>query len=100
MDAIFTVNRHAKTALKPKMLYTLKNNAIERLIYDSKAQKLGIHNSMVLVRCEEYLFHFPPTIDDIKKLPRLTYSTNHFNPNNHMPLSKAKRILREYIMMM
>ncbi len=39
--AIFTVNRHAKTALNPSFLYLLKKNAIEKLLEEGKAKKRG-----------------------------------------------------------
>lgn len=37
--AIFTVNRHAKTALNPSFLYLLKKKAIEKLLEEGKAKK-------------------------------------------------------------
>ena len=43
--AIFTVNRHAKTALNPSFLYLLKKKAIEKLLEEGKAKKVGLHFS-------------------------------------------------------
>ncbi len=44
-QAIFTVNRHAKTALNPKYLYILKKNALNKMIQEQKATKIGLHFS-------------------------------------------------------
>lgn len=38
--AIYTVNRHAKTAPDNKPLYELKRLALEKMILDSRAKKL------------------------------------------------------------
>ena len=36
--AIYTINRHAKTAPKPQHLYYLKNEAIKKLLAKNKAK--------------------------------------------------------------
>lgn len=38
-QAIFTVNRHAKTAINPKFLYKLKKTAIDKMIQEKKRQR-------------------------------------------------------------
>ena len=40
-QAIFIVNRHAKTAPNPKFLYKLKFTALHKLIREGKAKKIG-----------------------------------------------------------
>jgi hypothetical protein len=105
--AIFTVNRHAKTATDPKFLYLLKKKALEKMIQEGKALKVGLHfsehpkysqqQSDVLVRCGDYTFHIPPSKADFKQLPhlgKLDHSTR--NPKCHMSLSQAKHLLQVY----
>ncbi|WP_407644168.1 YkyB family protein [Falsibacillus albus] len=105
--ALFTVNRHAKTATNPKFLYNLKRQAICKMIKEGKAKKIGLHfsenpkfskqQSDVLVKCGEYLFHIPPSKDDFENLThlgQLDHSTR--NPNYRMPLNQAKKLLQQY----
>lgn len=80
-QAIFTVNRHAKTATNPKYLYKLKKATIEKMIIEKKASKVGLHfsenpkyskqQSDVLVKCGDYTFHIPPSKQDFQELPHL-----------------------------
>ena len=105
--AIFTVNRHAKTAVNPKYLYSLKKNALLNMIKEGKAVKKGLHfsrnpknsrqQSDVLVLCGEYTFHMPPCKEDFAKLPHLGQLNDLIrNPRCSMSLSKAKGILEAY----
>ncbi|WP_027408315.1 YkyB family protein [Anoxybacteroides tepidamans] len=105
--AIFTVNRHAKTALNPSFLYLLKKKAIEKLINEGKAKKVGLHfspnprnsqqQSDVLVSVGEYYFHIPPTKEDFATLPHLgALNSSYRNPVIRMPLSQAKALLQSY----
>ncbi|KMJ58438.1 hypothetical protein AB685_11160 [Bacillus sp. LL01] len=105
--AIFTVNRHAKTAPDPKFLYTLKRKALEKLITEGKATKKGLHfsrnpknsrqQSDVLVLAGEYYFHLPPTKEDFTDLPHLGELNDHYrNPKANMSLSVAKNLLQRY----
>jgi len=105
--AIFTVNRHAKTALNPSYLYLLKKKAIEKLISEGKAQKVGLHfspnpryskqQSDVLVSVGNYFFHIPPTKDDFVHLPHLgSLNQSYRNPVEKMSLSQAKALLQAY----
>ena len=41
--AIYTVNRHAKTATNNRELYSLKNKAIQQLLQSGDAKKIGLH---------------------------------------------------------
>jgi len=106
-QAIFTVNRHAKTALNPKFLYTLKKVALNKMIQEKKAMKTGLHfsrnpkfsqqQSDVLVECGEYLFHIPPTKEDFELLPHLGHLDQHSrNPKTRMSLNQAKQLLQDY----
>jgi len=106
-QAIFTVNRHAKTAINPKFLYSLKKQALEKMIKEEKATKTGLHfsrnprfsqqQSDVLVKCGDYTFHIPPTKEDFEELPHLGHLDQHSrNPKTRMSLSKAKQLLQEY----
>ncbi|MBB5323869.1 hypothetical protein HNQ34_000961 [Anoxybacillus tepidamans] len=105
--AIFTVNRHAKTALNPSFLYLLKKKAIEKLLDEGKAKKVGLHfspnpkysqqQSDVLVAVGEYYFHIPPTKEDFATLPHLgALNGSYRNPVVKMSLSQAKALLQSY----
>jgi|APAga8741244001_1050109.scaffolds.fasta_scaffold56585_1 YkyB-like protein len=105
--AIFTVNRHAKTATNPKYLYALKKCALLKMIKEGKAEKKGLHfsrnpknsrqQSDVLVSCGEYTFHMPPCKEDFTVLPHLGRLSEQIrNPRCSMGLSKAKSILEVY----
>ncbi|QPC46166.1 YkyB family protein [Mangrovibacillus cuniculi] len=106
-QAIFTVNRHAKTATNPTYLYSLKKVALERLISEGKAKKIGLHfsknpklakqRSDVLVECGEYLFHIPPKKEDFQNLPHLGKLDQSFrNPKTRLSLTDAKYLLSTY----
>lgn len=105
--AIYTVNRHAKTAPDPKFLYTLKKSALEKLILTGNAKKTGLHfsrkhtksqqQSSVLVECGDYSFHIPPTKEDMVNLPHLGDLDDGFhNEKTYYALSRAKRLLSGY----
>lgn len=106
-QAIFAVNRHAKTALDPKFLYGLKKAALKKMIIEKKATKTGLHfsrnpklsqqQSDVIVECGDYTFHIPPTKEDFTNLPHLGHLDTQFrNPKTRMSLNMAKRLLQEY----
>jgi hypothetical protein len=106
-QAIFIVNRHAKTATNPKFLYKLKKTAIEKMVQEGKAKKIGLHfsdnprfsqqQSDVLVQCGEYSFHIPPSKQDFELLPHLGKLNQYTrNPKCHMPLNQAKQLLQAY----
>ncbi|MBA2874181.1 YkyB family protein [Thermaerobacillus caldiproteolyticus] len=105
--AIFTVNRHAKTALNPSFLYLLKKKTIAKLLKEGKARKVGLHfsrnpkysqqQSDVLVAIGDYYFHIPPTKEDFANLPHLgALNDSYRNPVTRMPLSQAKALLQAY----
>ncbi|GAB3068368.1 YkyB family protein [Virgibacillus ainsalahensis] len=106
--ALFTINRHAKTAPEPKHLYFIKKEAINRLLKEKKAEKVGLHfsdhpkfsnqHSTLLVKVDNYYFHVPPSKDDFKELEHLgTLDQNYRNPQTKMSLSQAKKIVYRYI---
>ncbi|WP_246234810.1 YkyB family protein [Bacillus aquiflavi] len=106
-QAIFTVNRHAKTAPNPKYLYRLKHEALKKLLKEGKAKKIGLHfsknpkfsqqQSDVLVECGKYSFHIPPSKQDFQTLPHLG-KLNHLvrNPKTRLSLNEAKKMLELY----
>ena len=67
-QALFIVNRHAKTAPNPKFLYKLKHESLKKLIEEGKAKKVGLHfsenprnskqQSDVLVECGRLYFSY------------------------------------------
>lgn len=107
-QAIFIVNRHAKTAPNPKYLYHLKHEALKKLIEVGEAKKIGLHFSQnprfsqqqsdVLVQCGRYTFHIPPTKHDFQQLPHLGKLDRYVrNPKTRLSLSEAKRILEKFV---
>jgi len=106
--AIFTVNRHAKAAPKPQHLYEIKKQAIEKLLKEKKAKKIGLHfsnnpklsnqHSTLLVKVANYYFHMPPSKEDFQTLKHLGSLDEDFrNPRTKMALSYAKKIIYNYI---
>jgi len=106
--AIFTINRHAKTAPEPQHLYYIKKETINRLLNEDKAQKIGLHfsnhpkfsnqHSTLLVKVGNYYFHIPPSKEDFKQLEHLgKLDQNYRNPRTKMSLSQAKKIVYQYI---
>ncbi|WP_286231350.1 YkyB family protein [Neobacillus mesonae] len=106
-QAVFIVNRHAKTAINPKFLYKLKQESLKRLIEEGKAKKVGLHfsenprnsqqQSDCLVECGRYFFHIPPAKADFTNLPHLGKLDGQVrNPKTIMSLNTAKAILQSY----
>lgn len=106
--AVFVVNRHAKVAPDPRHLYTLKKQAIQKLLDEKKAKKIGLHfsenpkksqqHSTLLVQIGEFYFHIPPEKSDFKNNKHLGHLDQTYrNPKVIMSLSKAKRILYQYL---
>ena len=106
-QAIFTVNRHAKTAPNPKFLYQLKHEALKKMLLEGKANKVGLHfsnnpklsqqQSDVLVVCGNYSFHIPPAKEDFSLLPHLGKLSEHVqNPKSRLSLVSAKMLLLSY----
>ncbi|WP_203246058.1 YkyB family protein [Sporosarcina beigongshangi] len=106
--AIYTVNRHAKTAPDNKQLYSLKKKAIDKLIRLGKAEKVGLHfvdnpkfskqHSTVLVRCDNFLFHTIPEKEDFNTLPHLgQQDPTSRNPQERMSLKLARELLSLYV---
>jgi|SRR5690625_585290 len=107
-QAIFIINRHAKAALKPQHLYSIKKQAIDKLLKEKKAEKIGLHfsnnpklsnqHSTLLVKVADYFFHIPPVKEDFKELPHLgSLDQQYRNPQTQMSLSQAKKIIYQYI---
>lgn len=106
--AIYTINRHAKTALKPQHLYYIKKAAIERLLKEKRAKKIGLHfarnpklsnqYSTLLVKVGDYYFHLPPSREDFQTLEHLGELDEEYrNPRTTMGLNYAKKIIYDYI---
>lgn len=106
--ALFTINRHAKTAPEPDHLYNIKKEAIHKLLKEKRAKKIGLHftrgaklsnqHSTVLIQVDKYYFHVPPSKEDFKKLKHLgSLDQNYRNPPTKMPLSRAKKLIYKYI---
>ncbi|GEK32727.1 YkyB family protein [Kurthia sibirica] len=107
-QAICSVNKHAKTAPDNKGLYTLKKEAINKLLHLKLAKRVGLHfvdhprfsqqQSSVLISCANYYFHTLPKKEDFKLLKHLGHlDKNYRNPIERMALSRAKTILNEFL---
>jgi len=106
--ALFTINRHAKTALEPQHLYHIKKETISKLLLEKKAKKIGLHfsdhpklsnqHSTLLVQVDDYYFHILPEKKDFEELKHLgALDKSYRNPRTKMSLSHAKRIVYQYI---
>lgn len=106
--AIYTVNRHAKTAPNNKQLYALKKRALDKLLHSGCAKKIGLHfvdnpkfskqHSTVLVRCGDFLFHTIPDKEDFTSLPHLgEQDRTARNPQERMSLKTARELLDDYV---
>ena len=106
--AIFTINRHAKTASEPQHLYQIKKEAIDRLLSENRAKKIGLHfsnhpkfsnqHSTILISVGDYYFHILPEKQDFEELDHLgALDENYRNPRTKMSLSHAKKIIYQYI---
>ncbi|HLR41434.1 MAG TPA: YkyB family protein [Virgibacillus sp.] len=106
--AVYTINRHAKTAPEPQHLYHIKKETINRLLRENRAKKVGLHfsdhpklsnqHSTSLIKVDNYYFHIPPTKEDFKELEHLgTLDQSYRNPKTKMSLSQAKRVVYRYI---
>jgi len=106
--AIYTVNRHAKTAPDNRQLYALKKMAIDKLLSSGIAEKIGLHfvenpkfskqHSTVLVKCDEFLFHTIPEKEDFNTLPHLgQQDPTSRNPQERMSLNTARELLSKYV---
>lgn len=107
-QAIYTVNRHAKTAPEPQHLYFLKNETIKKLLAEKRARKVGLHysnrpklshqHSILLIEVGDYYFHILPHKHDLDHLPHLGHIDNsHQNPHVQMSLNQAKHTIHNYI---
>lgn len=105
-QAIFTVNRHAKTAPDNQFLYALKKEALTVMILQDRAHKIGLHfsknprksqqQSSVLVKCGNYYFHMLPKKEDFENLEHLgQLDESYRNPPSRMNLKMAKEMLSE-----
>lgn len=107
--AIYVVNRHAKTSPNPQKLYQLKTMAIEKLLEEGRAKKVGLQQSPnpskyhhqtsnTLVKIGEYGFHILSTREDMLNLPHLgDWSEDFRNPSDSFPLRQAVQLLEKFV---
>jgi hypothetical protein len=107
-QAIYIVNKHAKTATDSRYLYQLKKESIEKLLKEKKAFKKGLHFSPnpklcqqrvdTIIELDQYLFHIPSSKEDRELLPHLGERDQHYrNPKTNFSLKKAKGILEIFL---
>lgn len=113
--ALYTINRHAKTALESTELYNLKKKVLKKLVTENRAKKIGLEystnprvglqSSVVLVKVgtddtePAFYFHTLAEKDDFKLNLKHKGKINHDlnNPRVHMGLEAAKTILYKYL---
>lgn len=112
--ALYTVNRHAKTAIDSSELYYLKRKTIKKLLSENLAKKLyleysnnpsrGLQSSVVVVEvgtenCKTpYYFHTIAEKEDFKNLQHKGKMNQEMrNTQVNMSLNKAKNILYNYL---
>ncbi|MDQ0254850.1 hypothetical protein J2S74_002229 [Evansella vedderi] len=111
--ALYTVNRHAKTAIDSSELYYLKKTVLKKLVHEKFAEKVslefstnprsGLQSSVVLVRVgaadseQPFFFHTLAEKGDFKLEHRGKINHNLQNPRVHMGLETAKSILYKYL---
>ena len=105
--AIYIINKHAKTAPDNEFLYKLKKAALDKMMENGLAEKVGLQSvpnpkfsrrqSAVLITCGEFHFHLPPTREEMKALPHLGEpDPDYRNPKVRLGLKAAKQILQDY----
>lgn len=111
--ALFTVNRHAKTALDSRELYDLKKRTLTKLLRERLAEKValefskdprhGLQSSVVLVKVgtntseTTFYFHMLAEKEDFKLRHNGKSDEAIRNPRVSMPLDTAKKILYRYL---
>lgn len=113
--ALYSVNRHVKTATDKRELYDLKNKTLQKLIKVGHAEKMwheysnnpgkSKQSTVVLVKVgsktqgELHYFHMLPEKDDYESLKHKgVVSTQDLrNPKSNMSLTIAKKILQKFI---
>ncbi|RXZ01506.1 YkyB family protein [Fictibacillus sp. S7] len=101
--AIYVINNHAKNA---PILYSLKYRAIQQLLKEGRAEKIGLQYSPnpgkalrrldVLVRIEDFFFHQPSTKEDRRTLKVVERDSSFRNPKERMSIFRAKQIINAY----
>lgn len=112
--ALYTINRHAKTALNPSELYHLKKTTLKKLLAEKRAEKVGLQystnprnglqSSVLLIKVgtttSEFTFYFHMLAEkgdfdlNLKHTGKIDHNIN--NPKVHMGLETAKSILYRY----
>ncbi|OIJ19431.1 hypothetical protein BKP45_13375 [Anaerobacillus alkalidiazotrophicus] len=113
--ALYSVNRHAKTAIVKRDLYEIKNNTLQKLINIGHAKKLWLEYStqpgkakqstVVLVKVgiktkgNPHFFHMIPEKEDYITLKHkgVVCPQDLHNPKSSMSLNTAKKILLQFI---
>ncbi|MBU9713029.1 YkyB family protein [Evansella tamaricis] len=111
--ALYTINRHAKTALDSSELYYLKRKSLKKLETQNLAEKVcreystnpskGLQSSVVLVKVgtpeSEYQFYFHTIAEKGDSQLKHTGKINNDlkNPRIHMRLDAAKTILYNFL---
>lgn len=115
-QAIYVVNCRAKIVPDASMLYSLKHEAIKKLVSEKRATRLCVHRFkrvhqfhsirdvkvdintiFTLVSCGEYIFHYPAERQDLKDLLFKEKIIGIRNPRSEMSYSTAKRLLLQYL---
>lgn len=113
--ALYSVNRHVKTAIDKRELYELKSKTLQKLLKIGHAKKMWLEYSakpgkskqstVLLVKVgiktqgEPHYFHMIPDKDDYGSLKHQGVVTDQDlrNPKSNMSLKLAKSILLKFI---
>lgn len=114
-QALYSANRHVKTAIDKRELYDLKSKTLQKLIKIGHAEKMWLEYSahpgrtkqstVVLVKVgvktqgKPHFFHMIPEKDDSECLKHKgDVSTEHLhNPKSNMSITLAKKVLLKFI---
>ncbi|WNF35077.1 YkyB family protein [Bacillaceae bacterium IKA-2] len=113
--ALYSVNRHVKTAIDKRELYDLKSKTLQKLLKVGHAEKMWLEYSsnpgkskqstVVLLKVgtktkgEPHFFHMLPEKDDYSSLKHkgVVSTQDLHNPKSNMSLKIAKEILLKFI---
>lgn len=115
-QSIYVINRRVKQVPDPDLLYKLKHEAIAKLLKENKAEKLYLHRFnrvqklhallttptkidkiFVVVKCENYHFHYPANQMDLKELKFQNKIYDSPNPPSDISYFAAKKNILNYL---
>jgi hypothetical protein len=106
-EAIYVINRHAKTTTDTERFYKLKRAALLKLLRENSAYVVGLQyhasrlsttpRKYVLICCHNYFFHLVPTEYDLSSLPNVVRNNYQRNRRVEISLETAIQIISSYL---